>query len=160
MTVRFRVLWMALLIMWLALTGSATIGEFMLGALAACIGLLGFSRLQPPDTRLRRPLKALVLVAVVVFDIVRSNIAVAKMVLQPASSKRRAGFVDIPLDTQHPAALAALACIITSTPGTAWAGYDSQKRVLTLHVLDIADEAALVESIKTRYEQPLMEIFT
>jgi multicomponent K+:H+ antiporter subunit E len=156
---RFPLLWIALVAMWLALAGTLTAGEAILGALAAWISLRVFAKLQPPVTIVRRPWKAVSLLAVVVLDIVRSNVAVAKIVLLPERKDRHAGFVDIPLDVRHPAALATLACIITSTPGTAWAGYDSQASVLTLHVLDIGDAAALVESIKVRYERPLMEIF-
>ena len=52
-----------------------------------------------------------------------------------------------------------LACIITATPGTVWARYDSARSMLTLHVLDVVDENAQVNVIKHRYERPLMEIF-
>jgi multisubunit Na+/H+ antiporter MnhE subunit len=31
---------------------------------------------------------------------------------------------------------------------------------MTLHVLDLRDADALVHTIKTRYERPLLEIFT
>lgn len=156
---RFPLLWIALVAMWLALAGTLSIGEAILGALAAWVSLRVFAKLQPPATIVRRPWQAVSLFAVVALDILRSNVAVAKIVLLPHGKDRKAGFVDIPLDIRHPAALATLACIITSTPGTAWAGYDSQASVLTLHVLDMREEAELVHSIKTRYERPLMEIF-
>lgn len=156
---RFFLFWAALVAMWLALVDAFTIGDFILAALAAAVAVMGFALLQPPVTRLRRPLTAVSLLFAVLADIARSNMHVAGVVLQPGRPGRRTGFVDIPLEATHPAALAALACIVTSTPGTAWAGYDSQTRVLTLHVLDIVDEAALVQSVKTRYERPLMEIF-
>ena len=156
---RFPLLWIALVAMWLALAGTLTTGEAILGALAAWISLRVFARLSPPVTLVRRPWKAVTLLAVVVLDILRSNVAVAKIVMRPNAGDRKAGFVDIPLDATHPAALATLACIITSTPGTAWAGYDSQASVLTLHVLDVSEGPELVQSIKTRYERPLMEIF-
>jgi multicomponent K+:H+ antiporter subunit E len=52
-----------------------------------------------------------------------------------------------------------LACIITSTPGTSWAGYDSRSSVLTMHVLDIVTDEDSIRSIKDRYERPLREIF-
>ena len=48
--------------------------------------------------------------------------------------------------------------IITCTPGTVWADL-ADNRVLTVHVLDLADERRLVDSIKQRYERPLMAIF-
>ena len=99
------------------------------------------------------------LAGLVIADIVRSNIAVARIILGLEQRRWTSGFVELPLELRDPYGLATLACIITSTPGTAWAGYDSQASVLTLHVLDIGDAAALVESIKVRYERPLMEIF-
>jgi len=102
---------------------------------------------------------ALRLALLVAGDIVRSNIAVARIVLQPADPRRRAGFLPIPLDTRHAGALAALAMIVTATPGTSWAGYDPGRNLLTLHVLDLADEETLVRAFKARYERPLREIF-
>jgi multicomponent K+:H+ antiporter subunit E len=56
-------------------------------------------------------------------------------------------------------ALAVLACIITSTPGTAWAGYDPVSGLLRIHVLDLVDDATWVRTVKERYERRLMEIF-
>ncbi len=52
-----------------------------------------------------------------------------------------------------------LSIIVTGTPGTVWAGLDPATNVLTLHVLDLQDEAAWVRTINHRYERPLMEIF-
>jgi multicomponent K+:H+ antiporter subunit E len=95
----------------------------------------------------------------VIVDIVRSNIAVAQIVLRWKARRHCPAFVDIPLELRHPAALTVLACIITATPGTVWARYDSTRSMLTLHVLDVVDEDAQVNAIKRRYERPLMEIF-
>ena len=54
---------------------------------------------------------------------------------------------------RNPVGLAALACIITSTPGTAWAGYDPSSGVLTMHILDLVDDETWVHTIKDRYER-------
>jgi multicomponent K+:H+ antiporter subunit E len=70
----------------------------------------------------------------------------------------RSRFVQVPLELEDPHGLAALAMIITCTPGTVWADL-SDNRILTVHVLDLADERRLVDSIKQRYERPLMAIF-
>lgn len=152
-------LWLALVAMWLVLNGTLTIGDAILGALVAVVAVLGLARLQPAASRLRRPWSLARLAGVVLVDIVRSNLAVAAIVLRPAARGRVAGFVDIPLDTRDPAALAALACIITATPGTAWARYDSHANVVTIHVLDLVDGPALARSIKDRYEARLREVF-
>jgi multicomponent K+:H+ antiporter subunit E len=84
---------------------------------------------------------------------------VARIVLNPRHRGQTSGFLDIPLELRHPAGLAVLACIITATPGTAWARYDSARSVLTLHILDLIDEEAWIRTIKGRYERRLQEIF-
>jgi multicomponent K+:H+ antiporter subunit E len=158
MRYRFPLLWLALVAMWLVLNRTLAAGDAMLGALVALAAVLGLARLQPVSTRYRRPLTVFKLAAVVLLDIVQSNLAVAAIVVRPGTRGRVAGFVDIPLDTRHPIALAALACIITATPGTAWAKYDSLANVVTIHVLDLVDGPALVRLIKDRYEAKLKEV--
>jgi multicomponent K+:H+ antiporter subunit E len=92
-------------------------------------------------------------------DIVRSNLAVAQIIFRPRIRGRTAGFLSMPLELRHPAGLAVLACIITATPGTAWARYDAARSILTIHVLELADEQAWIAQFKERYEKRLMEIF-
>lgn len=159
MRIRAPLLWLALLAMWLVLNGTLAPGQVTLGALAALAGVLGLAALQPDSTRLRRPWAAVALAGVVFLDVVRSNAAVAVIVLRRGTGGRRAGFVDIPLEIRHPAALATLACIVTSTPGTSWASYDRGSGVLTMHILDLVDDAQWVQVIKGRYEPRLMAIF-
>lgn len=159
MRLPFPSLWVALLALWLALNGTLAVADWIVGALAALAGVVGLAFLQPAYPRARRPAAAARLAATVLLDIVRSNAEVAAIVFRPGARGRRAGFVDIPLDLRNPAALALLACIITSTPGTSWAGYDPASGVLTIHVLDLVDDATWVRTIKERYEQRLMEIF-
>lgn len=102
----------------------------------------------------------LVLAGRVAGDIVRSNIAVARLILTDGrGSRRRSGFVRIPLKLTEPNALAVLAVIVTATPGTAWLDFDPGTRVLLLHVFDLIDEDDWIEIITHRYEAPLLEIF-
>jgi multicomponent K+:H+ antiporter subunit E len=84
---------------------------------------------------------------------------VARIVLGPRRSDVTSGFMNIPLEMRAPYGLAALAIIITSTPGTLWVDFDSARGVLTIHVLDLIDEEAWIATIKQRYERRLMEIF-
>jgi len=155
----FPVLWALLVAMWLLLYGTFTAGHVLLGAAIALGAVWAYRALQEPQTRLHQPRVAVELVWLVFTDIVRSNIAVARIVLYPGTRGRTAGFVEIPLDVQNPLGLAALACIVTATPGTAWAGYNSGAGVMTMHVLDLVDDAGWVRTIKDRYERRLMEIF-
>ena len=115
--------------------------------------------LEPPSTRVRRPGVLLRLLGLVAIDIIRSNLAVGRIILGFGRRQRKSGFVNIPLDMRNPYGLAMLACIITSTPGTLWVNFDAQKGLLMIHVLDLVDEAEWIRSIKHRYERHLLEIF-
>ena len=89
----------------------------------------------------------------------RSNIAVARIVLGVQRRHWHSGFVEIPLELRDPYGLAALACIITSTPGTLWVDFNGANGVLTIHVLDLIDKTEWIRTIKGRYERLLLEIF-
>src|SRR3546814_12466929 len=94
----------------------------------------------------------------VVFDIVRSNLIVARLILR-GDGGVRSGFVAIPLTFTSHHGLAVLGCIITSTPGTIWVSYDPIGNMLLIHVLDLVDEQAWIDTIQQRNERPLLEIF-
>lgn len=150
----------ALAAMWLMLNGSLEPAHLLLGALLGWGGGLLLALLQAPLARVRRRAGVLAALAWLVFsDIVRSNIAVARIALNPRIRGRTAGFLTMPLEVRHPGALAVLAVIITATPGTSWARYDAQKNAITIHVLDLVDEQAWIAQFKDRYERRLKEIF-
>lgn len=155
----FPLLTASLLAMWLLLVGSAGPGALLLGLLLALLGVRALLALDPERARLRRPRVALELARDVLVEVFRSNNAVARLILGPGTRDRTSGFVRVPLDMRDPYGLAALACIITATPGTVWVEYDSAESIMLLHVLDLVDEEEWVRIIKDRYERRLMEIF-
>lgn len=149
-----------LTIMWLLLTGDFTPGQLVLGLIVSTIMALGFQAVRPQHPSFGRPQAALLLFFRVAVDILKSNVAVARIVLGITGDRDvHSGFVDIPLDIRDPHALATLAAIVTSTPGTVWADLSPDDRVLTLHVLDLRDPEAMRQTIKERYESLLGEIF-
>nr|WP_047169174.1 Na+/H+ antiporter subunit E [Sphingomonas sp. Y57] len=153
----FPVLSALLFAMWVLLTGFSP-GHILLGVLVALIvsrvGLL----LSPERVRVRFGRAMLKLAGIVIVDIVRSNIAVARIVLF-APRDRRSGFIELPIDLRSPQGLAALAVIITATPGTIWLQHDARRHTVLIHVLDLIDESDWIALIKNRYEKLLMEIF-
>jgi multicomponent K+:H+ antiporter subunit E len=129
------------------------------GAAILAIGIpLLTDRMLAGHVALARPGAAARLALVVLWDIVAANVAVARLVLGP-TARLRPAFVEVPLDTQHPQAVALLASIVTMTPGTVSADVDEARTRLLVHVLDTDDPARVVADIKTRYERPLREIF-
>ena len=154
------VLVFSLIGLWLLLNQSFAPAHIILGVVLAVALAWSSSSLRPLKARLRRLDAAALLILVVLKDIVHNNLSVARIVLglRPVRDIR-SGFLRIPLDLRDPHGLAALAAIVTATPGTIWAGLSTEGDALTLHVLDLVDEAGLTRLIKHRYEQPLMRIF-
>ena len=155
---RFPLATGGLLLLWLVLNQSLSLGHVLLGIVVAAVGAWTLGTLQVPPGRMRRPAAIVRLVALVLVDIVRSNIAVARIVLG-GHRAMTSGFVRIPLELRHPYGLATLACIITATPGTLWVALDEAEGILTIHVLDLIDHDAWIRTIKGRYERSLLEIF-
>ncbi|HLL18205.1 MAG TPA: Na+/H+ antiporter subunit E [Rubrivivax sp.] len=108
--------------------------------------------------RLRRLPLALRFAGVVLYDIVVSNVTVARIVLNPFS-KPQPAWLDLPLDTRHPVAITLLATIITTTPGTVSCIVDDEAGRILVHALDCSDPAQAVQQMKERYEAPLRLIF-
>jgi multicomponent K+:H+ antiporter subunit E len=143
---------------WLLVNQSASAGNLVLALIFAIAlpRIYGGFRVDPP--RIRRPLVVIRLGLVVLYDIVVSNIEVARRILGP-ESRLRSAFVWVPLDIRDPHGIAALAGIITMTPGTLSSDLADDCSHLLVHALNVDDEQALIDSIKQRYEAPLREIF-
>jgi multicomponent K+:H+ antiporter subunit E len=155
----FPLLSAGLLALWLLLNQSLAPGQVLIGIAAALVGGWALTALAPPKARVRRIPILLRLAGLVVADIVRSNIAVARLILTPHRREITSGFVDIPLTLRDPYGLAMLASIITATPGTVWVNFDAASGTLTIHVLDLVEEQQWIATVKGRYEQCLLEIF-
>lgn len=154
----YPVLGLFLFFVWMVLGEAVTPGRTLLGAIIAIAGTWLMARLRLDEPSMRRPMAAVRLFAVVSLDIIRSNIAVARIIGRPGRPAT-SGFLVIPLEMEDPTALSILAGILTATPGTIWVGYDPLARTLLLHILDLVDEDTWVVLIKGRYERMLMAVF-
>lgn len=151
----------ALIVGWLMLNGSASVGHLLLGAVFGIVLPLATGRWRPDRPHIVRWRPTLRLIRTVIWDVVVSNLAVARRILGPERSIHPR-FVRIPLSIRDPHGLVALAGIVTMTPGTLSADLSEDRRALLVHVFDVeddADEAELLRSIRERYEVPLMQIF-
>lgn len=143
---------------WLLLQESLAVPQLLT---AAVLGLVLPRLLQGflgPVTRLRAPATVLRFTALVLWDIVVSNLTVARLVLDPRAAPKPA-WVTVPLDLTHPTAINLLAGVITTTPGTVSCVVDEERREIIVHALDCADPAGMAAQMKQRYEAPLLEIF-
>jgi multicomponent K+:H+ antiporter subunit E len=153
----YPLLAVSLLVMWILLNHLST-GHVLLGIVIAVAASQVMVALQPAKPRMKRWYLLPRLVLIVAADIWRSNIAVSRLILRRDQSKRASGFIVVPLELRNRTGLAILACMLTSTPGTAWVEYDSSRSTVMLHIFDLVDEAYWVDLIKNRYERLLLEI--
>ena len=153
------VLSVVIFLLWLALNNASSLAHGVL-ALVLAIGLPLLTRRfwpeHPPGIRL---LPAISLLAIVLWDIVVASIDVARLVLGP-TRRIKPAFIEVPLDLQDPYVGTILASIVSLTPGTVSIDIDRSRRVLQVHALNVDDCAEMIRAIKTRYEQPLKEIFS
>ena len=154
---------LSLLFMWLTLNQSVEPGHWLLGGALAIVAPLLARPLQPHGhARLRRPRVLARLLGMATVEIVRSSVEVAGIILRRRPQDVNSRFIRVPLDLRSPHGLALLSCLVNSTPGTVWVDLlpgQGGGHALLLHVFDLHDETWWVDTIKTRYEQPIIEVF-
>ncbi|MDO9071860.1 MAG: Na+/H+ antiporter subunit E [Rubrivivax sp.] len=143
---------------WLLLRQSLALPDLITAAVLGLVLPLLVRGFLGQDPSPRRWGRALRFGALVLWDIVVSNITVARIVLSPWSRPRPV-WLEVPYTLQHPFAVMLLAGIVTTTPGTVSCVVDEKRRVIVVHLLDGTDPAAVRVQIEQRYAQALKEIF-
>lgn len=147
-----------LALLWLLMVNSFSVGHMLLGlALGVFIPFITRA-FWPEQARVHHLLPLLRYFSVLMMDIVRSNLIVARRIVWKPE-QLTPGFVIYPLDLDDDFAITILASTICLTPGTVTAHYDSDAGTLLIHCLHVTDEDELVRQIKEQYERPLQEIF-
>lgn len=151
---------LALCALWLLLNQALDPANVLFGAALGIAVPLLTRRLQPLGyPRLRRPAVFLKLMAMATVEIVRSCFGVCRVILFKDYARVNSQFIRVPLAMRDPYGLAMLSCLINMTPGTVWVEILPERYELALHVFDLHDEAWWIDTIRTRYERPLMLIF-
>lgn len=150
----------ALIFMWVLLNGTISLAVVLFGLLLATLLARSIAHLRPVRPRLRNLHVAIPLIGTWLADILQSNLSVARIVLElERRHEFRSGFLDIPLELKDPHGLALLSVIVTSTPGTTWAGVAADGKVLRLHILDLHNSDQWIDFFKQKYERRLIRIF-
>jgi multicomponent K+:H+ antiporter subunit E len=145
-------------VVWLLLNNTVFVGHVLLAFLLAW--LMPFICIAQDEAAipLRKPKTFVRLMLIVLYDIVISNLQVARLIVG-RERNINPSFLWVPLDIETDAAKLWLAGIITMTPGTVSALFSDDRRHLLVHSLNVDDVPAMVQGIKDRYEAPLKEIF-
>ena len=148
-----------LTLVWVLLANGPSAGSLVLGLSLGVILPLLTRPFWPERPAIRSPFTVVEYGLIVLFDICVANLQVAYLILFKRPEALRSRFVVVPLDTRVPEAIVTLAGTITMTPGTVSCDVSADGRSLLVHALDVGDSAALVATIKNRYERRLLEIF-
>jgi multicomponent K+:H+ antiporter subunit E len=148
-----------LIIIWMLLVNQLKLGSFIFAIFLATIIPIYTAPYWPDRPILRNPMAMLGYLAIVIYDIIKSNFIVAGIVLFKPNSQLKTAWVTIPLDLRTPEAITVLAGTITMTPGTVTADMSGCGRALLVHCLHAPNPDEVRDEIKTRYEARLMRIF-
>lgn len=148
-----------LVIVWMLLVNDLKIGSLVLAVILGTVIPILTAPYWPEKPRLQSIPAIIEYVLVVLYDIVVSNIAVAKIVLFKPKGNLQPAWVTVPLDLRTPEAITVLAGTITMTPGTVTADMSGDGRTLLIHCLHAPDPDSVRDDIKSRYEGRLKRIF-
>jgi len=147
----------SLLAIWLLLVNQLNFGHLLLGALLGLAVPLYTARFWPDHVHVRNPMVLLRFIAVVLYDILVANIAVARLIMG-RQERLEPAFLVLPLRLETDVAISVLANTISLTPGTVSTYLSADRRCLIIHSLHTTDPEEVLETIRQRYETPLKEI--
>ena len=152
----FFVINVFLAFLWAILMQSLSIVDFLVGF---AIGFAIMSLVDPQYSV--RGIRIPILLLYILWDVFVSSLIVAGYILRPNPNIRQ-GIIAVPLDVSAPVEIAALASIITLTPGTMTVelGKDlaTGQQVLFVHALNVDEPDELVKKIKGGFERQILQI--
>lgn len=150
---------LTLLVVWLGLVNTFTIGNLILGFAIGLVIPIMTAPYWPDRPKIARPLKVVEYCAIVLWDIIVANVQVAAVILFMRWKDIRSHWIAVPIELTSPEAITVLAGTITMTPGTISATLAADSSSILVHCLHTDDPDSVRDGIKTRYERRLKEIF-
>lgn len=143
---------------WMLMVSEVSLAQFALALVLGLVIPLFAARLDREFARIGSLRLVPRMLRVLLWDVLVSNIEVARRVLGP-ETEITPGFIWLPLAIDNLHGITALTSIITLTPGTVSAELSLDRKYLLIHVFNLKDTDKLIATIKRRYEAPLREIF-
>ncbi|HBB6316594.1 Na+/H+ antiporter subunit E [Staphylococcus delphini] len=146
-----------LAIFWLFVSDSYTMNAFVLGYLFALLLVFLMRKLLPGRFYVITLYKVVKLVFVFLLELIKANIDVLRIILQPRIKNESAFFV-YETDLEHPWQVALLSNLITLTPGTVVIGVNDDMKRLYIHCLNFSTKEEEVAGIKGSLEKAVREV--
>lgn len=142
---------------WLFVTDSYTLNNFVLGFLLGLILVYLLHRVIPGRFYLVRIYRIIVLILTFLNELIKANFDVLKIILKPKISNQPGFFVyetDLNTDWQ----IVLLSNLITLTPGTVVIGISDDRKKIYIHAIDFSTKEEEVESIKSSLEKVVRKV--
>ena len=141
---------------WIALTGTFTLGNFSFGFVVCFIIMWLISSNRRENQYFNRIPRVISLILFFLYEMVKANYQVASDVIHPKNM--RPGIIKVPLDAKSNMEITLLANFINLTPGTIVLDISDDKKVFYVHTISITDRAKFIHRIKNGFERKLLEI--
>lgn len=151
------VTWVWLVVVFLALFESVTVGALVGGAVVAGLLMVLFPSQRGRGQTRVRPLALVRYVVRFVGRLVLANVQVAWAVLAPSRAGLRRGIVAVPVAPSSDAVLSLLAISLSLTPGTSIVDSSDDPPVLYVHVLQLVGSADTVRASVLGLQRELVE---
>lgn len=146
-----------LAVLWLFLMNTLSPGQVLMGLFLGWLIPFCTQQFWPEKPHMHHMGQLSIYLLHLLWDILKANLTVARLLVH-SPRRLQPVFVRFPLTLTDEFAITMLASTISLTPGTVSAGLSPDRSTLLIHALHEQDPEALVQHIRTRYEQPLKEI--
>jgi multicomponent Na+:H+ antiporter subunit E len=141
---------------WIALTGTFTLGNFAFGFMV-CFGIMWLiSANRRKDQYFTRIPRIIFFFFYFIYELVKANYQVASDVI--TFKNVRPGIIRVPLDAKTNVEITLLANFINLTPGTIIVDMSDDRKVFYIHTIRVKNREQFIHEIKNGFEKRLLEI--
>jgi multicomponent Na+:H+ antiporter subunit E len=141
---------------WIALTGTFTLGNFTFGFIVCFVIMWLITSNRRQDHYFNRFPRIISFFFFFLYEIVKANYQVTSDVINP--KKMKPGIIKVPLEAKTNMEITLLANFINLTPGTIVLDISDDKKVFYVHAIFINDKSEFIHRIKNGFERKLLEI--
>ncbi|MGM0944084.1 MAG: Na+/H+ antiporter subunit E [Bacteroidota bacterium] len=144
-------------LIWVAITGTFTVQNFVFGFILSFFLLWITSTNRRENKYFTRIPKLIGFILFFLYELIKANVEVAYDVITPKHFMKP-GIVKIPLDAKSDLEITLLANLISLTPGTLSLDVSDDRKVLYVHAMYVNDREEFIADIKNGFEKRLLEI--
>lgn len=142
---------------WLLVTGSYTVNNFLLGFILGLLLVYLLRSVLPGRFYIITLYKVIKLIWVFLIELIKANIDVIRIVLQP-SLKNEPAFFTYNTDLKTDWQVVLLSNLITLTPGTIVVGLSDDRTKIYIHAIDFGEKEEEIKGIKSSLEKVVREV--